>query len=112
MAVYFLKHPSSDFTGIMGGVDFYDGRGSTSSLRDARGLSEKGCIIYDEQRRSVVIEAHINPESRAEVLEAKAETLKVELQDKGGEAPPPASSPKEVQPDVESKKPKRGRPRK
>jgi hypothetical protein len=72
MAVYFLKHPRPDFTGVMGGVDFYLGQGSTSSLQDARALKDKGCVILDEQHRPVEITATRHPEAHVEILTAKA----------------------------------------
>jgi hypothetical protein len=105
MAVYFLKHPRPDFTGVMGGVDFYQGQGSTSSLRDARGLSERGCTIFDEAERRLQVEAHIDPESRLEILKAKTEAPKIELPDKGEADASPASL--SVEPIREKKKPGR-----
>jgi hypothetical protein len=48
MPTYILQFPGSDFTGFRGGVDFYGGRGSTSSKADANLLVSKlGCLIVE-----------------------------------------------------------------
>lgn len=95
MAVYILKHPSMDFTGIVGGVDFYGGVGSTSSLRDARDLQrERGCVILDEHARSVEVTTTIHPEAHVEILATKAvDPVPVIETIKGEDAPAGASSP-------------------
>ncbi len=42
--IFILKHKDSKFTGYMLGVGFFEGRGSTSSDRDAKTLVDKhGC---------------------------------------------------------------------
>lgn len=46
MPVYILTHPSKDFSGVMAGVDFFHGKGSTSSLADAHMLAQlKNCGV-------------------------------------------------------------------
>ena len=55
MAVYILKIPGSGFTGFMGGVDFYGGKGSTSSKADADRLIAKcGCLIVGPEPASEI----------------------------------------------------------
>jgi len=55
MAVYCLKIPGSDFTGFKGGVDFYRGKGSTSSKADADVLVLKcGCRIVEPKPKSEI----------------------------------------------------------
>lgn len=39
MPVYILRHPSPDFNGVVAGVDFFNGKGSTSSIGDAYALA-------------------------------------------------------------------------
>ncbi len=46
MPVYILTIPGSEFTGVMAGVDFFKGKGSTSSLADAHVLAQtKNCGV-------------------------------------------------------------------
>jgi len=46
MPIYILEIPGSDFTGYRGGIDFFHGKGSTSSKADADRLVVKaGCRI-------------------------------------------------------------------
>ena len=40
MPLYILRCPGSDYTGFRGGVDFFNGHGSTSSLSDAHALAQ------------------------------------------------------------------------
>jgi hypothetical protein len=48
MPIYLLEIPGSEFTGFKGGVDFYWGKGSTSSKADADRLVVKaGCRIVE-----------------------------------------------------------------
>lgn len=47
MQVYLLKHPDSGKTGVVCGVDFYGGKGTTSSLRDAKEIRDRfGCELF------------------------------------------------------------------
>lgn len=47
MSVYLLKHSDPSKTGVFGGVDFCNGKGTTSSLSDANALTKsQGCSIY------------------------------------------------------------------
>ncbi len=52
--VYCLRHPRPGFTGVFGGIDFSDGRGSTSSILDRDWMVyELGCVdISDEAERT------------------------------------------------------------
>jgi len=55
MAVYRLEIPGSDFTGFKGGVDFYGGKGSTSSKADVDLLILKfGCRIVEPKPKSEI----------------------------------------------------------
>ena len=45
LVVYVVLRPT--FTGFMAGVDFYNGRGSTSSLNDVARLVALGCHAED-----------------------------------------------------------------
>ena len=55
MAVYHLEIPGSDFTGFKGGVDFYGGKGSTSSKADVDLLVLKyGCRIVEPKPKSEI----------------------------------------------------------
>ncbi len=46
MPLYILEIPGSEFTGVRGGIDFFKGRGSTSSKADALRMVERaGCQI-------------------------------------------------------------------
>lgn len=48
MAIYSLRHPSKDFTGFWGGLDFFRGIATTSSRADAMRLLELGCSEVSE----------------------------------------------------------------
>lgn len=54
MTVYVVDHKDVGFTGVMGGVDFYNGRGSTSSAFDVVGLVREGCRLPDEGQRAEI----------------------------------------------------------
>ncbi len=73
MPLYIIEIPDSEFTGFRGGVDFFDGKGSTSSRTDAQRLAE--ALGYKVSERIA--------------LHPKAET-KVEG---GPSGPPSATSP-------------------
>ena len=47
MSVYVILHYSPTFMGVIGGVDFYAGRGSVSSLNDVARLVLAGCRAED-----------------------------------------------------------------
>ena len=47
MTVYIILHNSPAFTGSWAGIDFYQGRGSTSALEDVRRLVALGCRAED-----------------------------------------------------------------
>ena len=110
MTVYILRHPRPDFTGVLGGVDFYQGQGSTSSLRDVRALKEKGCLAFDQDGHAVEVEGEIHPDARVEILKAKVVEPKAEIQSVGAQDAPPADLPAPVTDERgvnEVKKPKR-----
>lgn len=52
--IYRLQHPEPGFKGVMLGVDFYDGHGSTSSPYDAVKLVKEGCRLPDPEARAEV----------------------------------------------------------
>lgn len=68
--IFIISYKSPGFTGFFSGVDFYSGRGSTSSISDAARLFELGCKIEDPEQRTV-IEKHI-AETKARLEKAKA----------------------------------------
>jgi hypothetical protein len=47
--VFVILHPHPDWSGYFGGVDFYQGKGSTSSLEDAARLVGLGCTIDGDE---------------------------------------------------------------
>lgn len=47
MTIYLIEHPTDKSTGYFGGVDFYQGRGSTSSRKDAKMLSNLGYRVSE-----------------------------------------------------------------
>jgi hypothetical protein len=60
MPVYILTIPGSEFTGYMAGVDFFQGKGSTSNIADAFALAQtKNCgvavVELDGTERPVVV---------------------------------------------------------
>jgi hypothetical protein len=46
-AAYIVLHADAAFTGSWAGIDFYQGRGSTSALEDVRRLVALGCRAED-----------------------------------------------------------------
>lgn len=54
MKTYVLQHFTPGFRGVMLGVDFYDGRGSTSSASDVVLLVKEGCTLPDPAARAEV----------------------------------------------------------
>jgi hypothetical protein len=118
--IYRLKHPDPSKEGFVAGVDFCGGFGTTNSLEDAEKLKRiAGCEITTlegnpvqvvEERMAMKIPGYKDTIPTGPVI--LRAVVEKELQDKGAADAAPASSPKEVQPDIESKKPKRGRPRK
>jgi hypothetical protein len=90
MAVYILKIPGSEFTGYKGGVDFYKGKGSTSSWADAgRLISKFGCLLVE-----------LEPAIEIKAGEASAEAS-------SGSSTPAGETPKETETKKETRK--RGR---
>lgn len=93
MAVYLLKHPETGFSGVMGGVDFSNGRGSTSSLADVRAfLLRDGFSATDAEGRPIVVEARLHPDAHIELLTAKVAPLGPEsetIKGEGASAPSP-----------------------
>jgi len=101
MTVYILKHSEPGFNGIAGGVDFSNGTGSTSSLRDARELQGRGCLIFDLEGHPVEVEQSKHALANvdvftARVIEVGPKAIKAGEKDDGGadakaEAPPAVS---------------------
>jgi hypothetical protein len=52
--IYILQHPSPDFKGSIRGIDFSNGKGSTSSIEDAARLIELDYEIEDDDARAIV----------------------------------------------------------
>lgn len=55
MTVYLIQHPLPAWRGVLMGVDFYDGQGSTSSPHDAVLLVKEGCTIPDPAARAEIV---------------------------------------------------------
>ncbi len=53
MPLYIIEIPGSEFTGFKGGVDFHQGRGSTSSRADARRLAGLGFVVSEPGTRTI-----------------------------------------------------------
>jgi hypothetical protein len=47
--VVILRHPDPGYKGFLGGVDFYDGTGSTTDPEAIRKLQEMGCAIANPE---------------------------------------------------------------
>jgi len=47
MPLFVIEIPGSDFTGARGGVDFFRGKGTTSSRADAQRLAGLGCSVSE-----------------------------------------------------------------
>ncbi|MBE3126334.1 MAG: hypothetical protein IMZ57_11845 [Acidobacteria bacterium] len=54
MKVYIVQHFTPGFCGVVMGVDFYDGRGSTSSASDVVLLVKEGCTLPDPAARAEI----------------------------------------------------------
>ena len=54
MTIYRVEHPDPAFRGVVMGVDFYNGQGSTSSPRDAVKLVKEGCRLPDPIARAEI----------------------------------------------------------
>jgi hypothetical protein len=57
-----------EFTGVKAGMDFYKGKGSTASARDARHWQQRGCVVTDQEGKRLFIQSSHHPESRTEIL--------------------------------------------
>lgn len=108
MAVYILEIPGSDFTGAKGGVDFYKGKGSTSSLRDARDAQLRGAVIRDAEGKEVFVESAVHKDSHVEILTARAVEPKVEIKVEGASAEAPSATPAPAGETPQETKPKTG----
>ena len=64
MPLFRLKHPSLDFKGVAGGVDFSNGMGTTSSLSYVHGLVKVlGCrafLLDGSQEKKIEINEELN----------------------------------------------------
>ena len=49
-----------EFTGSRAGVDYYKGRGSTSSAQDAKRAQDAGCTITDRDGKPLYIRRYFN----------------------------------------------------
>ncbi|MBE3109994.1 MAG: hypothetical protein IMZ46_05680 [Acidobacteria bacterium] len=52
LVVYIVLHQDPTYTGFLAGVDFYNGRGSTSSPEDVARLVELGCTAEDPRAQA------------------------------------------------------------
>lgn len=57
---YIIEHPDKNFTGFFGGVDYYNGIGSTSSILSARLAQEHGHIIRDQKGKRLFIKRTVD----------------------------------------------------
>jgi hypothetical protein len=116
MPVYIIEIPGSDFTGVKAGVDFYQGKGSTSSLRDARVHQAQGASVADSEGKPVEIVSEINKDARVEILSAKAVEPRAETKVEGAPQGAPSATLHEPAQDAQAEaqgepvKPKRGNP--
>jgi len=64
--IFIIRHKTPGFEGVMHGVDFCNGRGSTSCIQDAAVLMLHGCTIEDAGARAIVehFTAHREDEER------------------------------------------------
>lgn len=80
--IYILKHKNPKFSGYQLGVGFHEGRGATSSDRDARILIEKG-ICKDTTKEEEAKRKKVEALAKArEVKKVKAEALKKSKEEK------------------------------
>jgi hypothetical protein len=79
MSIYLIKHSVKDFTGYFGGVDFYHGRGSTSSRADALRLEKLGCRVSESGTEEIETqdkgEADASPASFSTITNEKDWTV-------------------------------------
>lgn len=54
MKIYRVEHPDPSFRGVVMGVDFFDGHGSTSSPEDVVKLVKEGCRLRDPEARAEI----------------------------------------------------------
>jgi hypothetical protein len=57
--IFIIHHPDPNFTGHFG-IDFYKGKGSTSSLDDAATLLGKGCTIEGDEEIQAKVRGYLN----------------------------------------------------
>jgi hypothetical protein len=55
MTIYLIEHPSEKITDVVGGIDFYQGRGTTSNKEDALRLGRLGYLVTDQETGSAVV---------------------------------------------------------
>lgn len=53
--IYVIEHPDKTFKGFLAGVDYHNGKGSTSSIQDARVAQERGHVIRDRKGKRLFI---------------------------------------------------------
>ena len=70
LPIFIILHPRPDWSGYFGAVDFYQGRGSTSSLEDAARLMSLGFMVEGVESRAIV-------EALIEGKEGELERLKL-----------------------------------
>ena len=64
MTAYIVLHQDPTFTGNIAGVDFYQGRGSTSSLGDVARLIALGCTAEDPEAQASAVERNARDAAR------------------------------------------------
>ncbi len=80
--IFILKHKDPKFSGYQLGVGFFEGKGSTSSERDARTLIEKG-ICKDTTKEEEAKRKKAEAVAKAkETKKANAEALKKAKEEK------------------------------
>jgi hypothetical protein len=117
MPIFTLIHPSKEFSGFAGGVDFSAGKGSTSDINDAFGLSKvAGCRLFVKDQEVRIKEAkqmEADPsfpgkQRESSVTRLEAEPIAEQKTEGAAEAVPLSVSLTPIEPEA----PKRGRPRK
>ena len=93
MAVYVIER-GDGFTGMIRGVDFWSGRGSTSCLTDIRAFLEMGFQVSELGTGCPVkVKSDIHPDARVEILTVVPAPVQATGKGEGASAPSPDSSP-------------------
>lgn len=101
--IFILKHKDSKFSGYQLGVGFHEGRGATSSERDARILVEKG-ICKDTTKEEETKKK--KAESLAKAREAKKEKAEALAKEKEAKKAEDEATKKSKEKEKEEEEPK------